>query len=208
MDTLQGTAPKPTRSRKVALTLALAGMATAVLLSACNPTNSTFDAWKAGNKAQAQKTATPGAVDELFAKPWSKLQGWFFSHCSEVPGASHCNWIDNTEGRLTLKVDTATKKVVDVERIGLGSNIKAGRFFHAYRQGKPANAKPYGSDSAIADLFAERYEAGRNWTPGGCTDLPNDLTACYWYGTGGEAIELRVHDATKMVMAVERYTVD
>jgi len=211
MHTTPQDTPTRARSRRRPAALGLALLAAAALLVAsCDapdkPSGTLFDHWKAADKAHATETATPTAVNQLFAKPWASANGWFFSSCDGAAGSNYCTWIDNTEGRLVLKTTTQFQQVTSVQRIALG-NINAGRFFHAWRQGKKANAAPYGTPAAANAMFSVAYDNTNHWEPAGC-DSAAGTTYCNWYDDESNAIVLKVSNATGKVTGVDRGVVD
>jgi hypothetical protein len=202
--------PGARHRRRRSTTVAAVAAGFALLLAACQapapPAGKLFDAWKAGNRTQAAATATPTAVDQIFAKAYTWSSGWFFNQCDGVAGSTYCTWIDNTEGRLELRIDNASNKVVAVKRIALG-NINAGRFFHAWRFGTEADAAPYGTNDAVNDMFSVAYTADTHWSPAGC-DPAGAFTYCNWYDDESNAIVLKVDNATQKVFFVDRGVVD
>ncbi|MCU1497562.1 MAG: hypothetical protein JWM47_1515 [Acidimicrobiales bacterium] len=213
MDTDREAPSDRTGARRRLAALTLGGLATLVLLAACNvplaPAASTYGAWKANDKAAALKTATPLAADKLFAVKYDKSRGWFFSSCLDEGTTSTCSWVDNMENRMYLKVDKQKNKVVDAGRQKIDFAVM-GRFFHAWRVGKPATAAQFGTPEAVTTMFSEKYDPATPWTPDWCSDYtevhdpPYEVYQCWWRsGTRHLSLTINIKDVSK-VYAVYR----
>jgi hypothetical protein len=66
-----------------------------------------FSAWKAGNRDQAAKNATPAAVNEIFAKSFSPIDGWSFVGCQGAAGHTFCSWKRSNGRELRIGVINA-----------------------------------------------------------------------------------------------------
>jgi peptidoglycan hydrolase-like protein with peptidoglycan-binding domain len=51
-----------------------------------------FNAWKANNRAEASKNATPASVNAIFAQSFSSGDGWSFHGCQGALGHTFCSW--------------------------------------------------------------------------------------------------------------------
>lgn len=205
METTNETSTRRPRRRQLGVLLTLLG-ALALMATACDspstPAAKLFDAWKANNKTLAAATAEPAAVTQIFAKPYAGTSGWFFNKCEGAAGSTYCTWIDNTEGRLEMRITNSTNKVSSVQRIGLGS-IDAGRFFHAWRANKKPSAVPYGTTAAVNAMFSVAYTSAAHWTPTGCEGAAGS-TYCTWNNDHADTIVLRLDNATNKVTSVTR----
>jgi hypothetical protein len=126
----------------------------------------------------------------MFSQPYSSSKGWSFIHCDGAAGSTYCTWVTKIEGRLEMRVDNASHKVVDVQRISLGS-VEAGRVFHAWRIGSSSAAAPYTTDEALYTLFSHAYSAADHWLPDGCEGAAGSLY-CTWHNDAGKTLVLQV----------------
>ncbi len=176
----------------------MAGLAVVAALSfavaSCDmpsqPAGDLFNAWVANNHSAAAAVATPSAVSQMFSQAYSAYDGWFFDRCDGAAGSTYCTWITHIEGRMELRVDNASQKVVSVTRTSLGS-ISAGRLFHAWRIGNSRAGAPYATPAALFALFAKPYSASDHWTPQGCDGAAGSLY-CTWTNDAAKTIILQV----------------
>jgi peptidoglycan hydrolase-like protein with peptidoglycan-binding domain len=68
-----------------------------------------FSAWKANDRNQAAKNATPAAVTEIFAQSFSPADGWSFEGCQGVAAAVVCSWKRSNGRELRIHVLNATE---------------------------------------------------------------------------------------------------
>jgi hypothetical protein len=199
------TTDRPRRRLRLGTALAALGAALALLAAACDvpvaPAGKLYDAWKANDPATAHTVATNTAVAQMFASPWKASTGWFFSTCQGAAGSTYCNWLTGREGRMTLRVDNASQKVVSVSRVPLDSSI-AGAFFHDWRTGASAHALTYGTTSARNTLFAIAYHQSDHWLPDGCDGTAGALY-CTWYDDHARNLTLKVSTAIDPQKVVE-----
>lgn len=66
-----------------------------------------FSAWKAGNRDQSGKNATPAAVNEIFAERFSPDDGWSFEDSQGAAGHTFCSWKRSTGKELRIGVINA-----------------------------------------------------------------------------------------------------
>ncbi len=66
-----------------------------------------YEAWTTGDRNGIQDVAEPIAVNVLFARPWSRKDGWGFSRCEGAAGSIFCMWVRPGE-RLVLRVRDGT----------------------------------------------------------------------------------------------------
>ncbi len=195
--------PRPITRRRSALAVVLVAVL-ALVASACDtPTpaaGTLFNDWKAGDQAHAATVATPAAKAQMFSQVYNPATGWAFVTCDGAAGSSYCTWITAIEGKMVLRVDSATSKVTSVTRTSLGS-VEAGRVFHAWRVGSQASAAPYSTASARSALFAKSYAVSAHWLPNGCEGAAGSLY-CTWTNDAAKTIILRVDQVSSPHLVV------
>ena len=68
-----------------------------------------FNAWKAHNRDQAGKNATPSAVNAIFAHTFSPGDGWSFEGCQGAAGHTFCSWKRSNGHELRIGVINAVE---------------------------------------------------------------------------------------------------
>ena len=68
-----------------------------------------FNAWKAHNRDQAGKNASPSAVNALFAQTFSSGDGWSFEGCQGAAGHTFCTWKRSNGHELRIGVINAVE---------------------------------------------------------------------------------------------------
>jgi Putative peptidoglycan binding domain len=68
-----------------------------------------FSAWKAGNRDQTAKNATPAAVNEIFAESFSLSDNWSFEGCQGAAGHTFCSWKRSDGRELRIGVINAVE---------------------------------------------------------------------------------------------------
>jgi hypothetical protein len=64
-----------------------------------------YQAWSQNHQGAAGKNATPAAVAQLFARPWSAADGWTFVSGQGAAGTIYYEWNSTTGTKLLIRVD-------------------------------------------------------------------------------------------------------
>ena len=67
-----------------------------------------FVAWQNADKTSAANVASPEAVDQIFAQPYSASSQWAFQMCDPAAGSLYCTWNGANNTKLVMTVRTLT----------------------------------------------------------------------------------------------------
>jgi hypothetical protein len=67
-----------------------------------------FVAWQNADQTAAANVADPGAVGQIFARPYSAASQWVFQTCDPAAGSLYCTWNGANNAQLLMTVRTLT----------------------------------------------------------------------------------------------------
>jgi len=67
-----------------------------------------FVAWENANQTAAANVASPEAVGQIFAQPYSAASQWVFQMCDPAAGSLYCTWNGVNNAQLLMTVRTLT----------------------------------------------------------------------------------------------------
>jgi len=144
-----------------------------------------YQAWKAGDRATALKTAEPTAVSRLFSHP-SSLPNLQFRVCENRQAGSDCFYSFEGGG---MKMQVKNNRVATVDFVALPGGISdpavaAKQLYSAWKAGDRVNARKSSSETALNQLFKQPWSApDLKFT--GCENHAGGYDCFYRYEGGG-----------------------